>query len=520
MYKNLFKSTLAALSILAIMQYGEVNAQSQQAVHHDSLTIGKGKLPETRTITELTRGVTHTEITRGYQSDKAFYTVDVDFFNEKKSAMKLAKELKKDGYRATVHKIDHKHRKSTDVDSRKIGYVVRTGFFTNEEEAARLASRVKEEGYEGAKAVYSEYDGTKNTKGPWQLDVIEINPGQFDGELTSGLAQDKIQERETISSMAERMNAIAGINGGYFVVGSKDGIPGDPAGTYVMDGELISESIGERSSLLISNNKAEVSEVSTELSLELEDGTHAIVDGVNRKPGLIRSCGGIGDSPGSEPRHDVTCTDDSEIIQFNRYFGENTPKGNGFEALINENGKVLNTYEELGHEIPDKGTVISATGEQARWLQNHVEVEDTLKLTEKIKADGKRLNLTSSLDVIGGGPQLLNDGAVNIQAEEEGFRWSNDFYYHFAQYRHPRTLAGVKDNGNILLVTVDGRNPKESIGLSFYESAQVLKSLGAVDGLNLDGGGSTSMAINDQLVNFPSDPSGERPVSDGIFLIK
>ncbi len=79
---------------------------------------------------------------------------------------------------------------------------------------------------------------------------------------------------------------------------------------------------------------------------------------------------------------------------------------------------------------------------------------------------------------------------------------------------------GIKENGNILLVTADGRSPEESIGLSFYESAQVLQSLGAVEGMNLDGGGSTSMTVGEEIVNQPSDPAGERPVSDGIFLLK
>ena len=68
------------------------------------------------------------------------------------------------------------------------------------------------------------------------------------------------------------------------------------------------------------------------------------------------------------------------------------------------------------------------------------------------------------------------------------------------------------------MVTVDGRQPGWSVGASFTESALIMRSLGAVDAVNLDGGGSTSMTINQQLVNRPSDTAGERPIADSIII--
>jgi exopolysaccharide biosynthesis protein len=47
----------------------------------------------------------------------------------------------------------------------------------------------------------------------------------------------------------------------------------------------------------------------------------------------------------------------------------------------------------------------------------------------------------------------------------------------------------------------------------------VMQSLGARDALNLDGGGSTTMVVRGAVVNFPSDPTGERPLSDGVFVL-
>lgn len=84
--------------------------------------------------------------------------------------------------------------------------------------------------------------------------------------------------------------------------------------------------------------------------------------------------------------------------------------------------------------------------------------------------------------------------------------------------RHPRTLAGVTPTGHLLLVTVDGRQPGYSVGASFQESARIMKALGCEQAINLDGGGSTAMAIRGRLVNRPSDSAGERPVGDAIVI--
>ncbi|MCP3028613.1 phosphodiester glycosidase family protein [Halobacillus sp. A5] len=523
MKQSLLIKPAAALVLTAIILLVVLPSEGSEADNNQppaKLSIGKNNLPETRPGTRLAEGVEYTEITRGYVSEQAEYTVEASLVNSREEAEDLTAELKEDGYQPKTDKVHNRNRKHTDVEDRSLGYIVQIGTFEKEEEAEELAGQASADGYENTNVTYSEYDGTNKTTGPWQFDVLEINPDQFNGELTNKLAHSQIEDRETISSIAGRTGAIAGINGGYFVVGSNDGVPGDPAGAYMTDGHLVSEAIGERTSLLLSGNEAEIAEVSTNLKMETESGEAAVIDGINRKPGLSRSCGGVGDQPSNEPMHDVTCTDSSEIIRYDDFFGETTPDGEGFEAVVDEAGEVTEHYSERGRRIPDEGTVLSATGEQAEWMKDSVSVGDHLAIDENVLEGGRPMTDDSDLGIIGGGPQLLNDGSIDIQAEEEGFRWSKGFYYRFAETRHPRSLAGIKENGNILLVTVDGRNPEESLGLTFYESAQVLQSLGAVEGMNLDGGGSSTMTVGEEDVNQPSDPVGERPVSDGILLIE
>ncbi len=519
------KVIVTALSITTILSGGQLFDQVEAADQHnrsqkqETLSIGSNHLPESRHSTKLTKGVTHTEISRGYYSNQSYFTVDVAFLDSKERARTIAKELEDKGYQAKVHQIKNKYRGTTDVEDKKIGYVVRTGEFDNKVKAEDLSKQVKEDGYEEARVTFSEYDGTTKTTGPWEIDVIEINPNQFEGELTNRLAEDQVPGRETVSSIVDRTKAIAGMNGGYFVFSSEDGVTGDPAGVSIVDGKLVSEAVGERTSLLLSNNRANIAHVATEINVETSTGATSVIDGINREAGVIRSCGGVDDLPTSDPKHDVTCTDEDEMIQYTPLFGESTPEGQGVEVVINESGVVVEAEDRRGHQIPEKGSVLAATGKRADWLKANVDVGDQLTINKKVNADGEPIKTPTSLDVIGGGPQLLNDGEINILSKKEGFRWSEDFYYHFAQYRHPRSFAGIKENGNILLVTVDGRNPHESIGVSFYESAKILQSLGAVEGMNLDGGGSSSMVVNDQLVNHPSDSTGERPVSDGILLL-
>jgi hypothetical protein len=245
------------------------------------------------------------------------------------------------------------------------------------------------------------------------------------------------------------------------------------------------------------------------------------VDGLNRKPGLIRGCGGSGgDQPTEEPKHDFTCTDESELILFTPIFGDHTEPGDGVEAVLNSSGRVVKLSERRGSRIPRNGSVLSGTGEAADWLRAHAQPGTAIKVSTNITADGELLAAGSS--VVNGGPRLLSNGSLDITAYAEGFVWPEnpEFYYRFGVRRNPRTLAGIIPEGNLLLVAVDGRRPGYSVGASFEESAAIMAALGAEEAVNLDGGGSTTMTIGDELVNRPSDAAGERPIGDAVALFR
>ena len=116
--------------------------------------------------------------------------------------------------------------------------------------------------------------------------------------------------------------------------------------------------------------------------------------------------------------------------------------------------------------------------------------------------------------LVGGWPRLIVDGrsiADSVDRLEGTFRG-------FSLTRHPRTAVGFSsDSTKLYFVTVDGRSESSS-GMSLAELATLLQSLGIYQGLNLDGGGSTTLVIRGKLVNHPSDSAGERAVGNALLV--
>jgi exopolysaccharide biosynthesis protein len=112
-------------------------------------------------------------------------------------------------------------------------------------------------------------------------------------------------------------------------------------------------------------------------------------------------------------------------------------------------------------------------------------------------------------DVVSGSALLLKGGVVQPSPTCSTYLCS----------RNPRTAIGVTATGRIILLVVDGRQ-SGSVGYTLYELGKELRALGAVDAVNLDGGGSATMWIKGLgVVNHPTDSTGERPVSDAIVVL-
>ncbi|WP_193199921.1 phosphodiester glycosidase family protein [Nostoc sp. MG11] len=515
-----FSLLLAVVEPLA----SSANQQSKQTGKHYwySLPLGKPNLRESRVSNQIVRGVTHTVIIRGEQSDRDVYTVDVTFQATEQAAQTAAKLLKAQGYQPYIKPI--LQRAPDDPESGLLGYLVRVGAFNTEALAINLRDHLATAGYSGLRVVNTAEDGDYTT-GPWVVNVLEIDLHQPHLKIIPALASGIVPDNERLTQLSTRTSALAAVNGGYFVIGANYGTPGDLAGISIIDGKLVSEAVNGRTSLILPDSlgrDARIAALTSKIVATANNGVTREIDGLNRKPGLIRGCGGVGgDIPTEKPKHDFTCTDSSELIQFTPIFGQTTDSGEGAEAVLDMSGQVIEFRQQRGGQIPRNGSVLSATGDAVEWLRNYAQLGSKIDIQTRILANGWEVSRRDEkLGVINGGPRLLRNGKIDITAYAEGFHWREnpEFYYRFGVRRNPRTLAGITPQGKLLLVTVDGRQPTRSVGASFEESALIMRSLEATDALNLDGGGSTTITINQQLINRPSDSTGERAIADAIVI--
>lgn len=114
---------------------------------------------------------------------------------------------------------------------------------------------------------------------------------------------------------------------------------------------------------------------------------------------------------------------------------------------------------------------------------------------------------------VGGGPMLLQNGDIFITNEQERMFMGKGLYD-----KHPRTAIGYTRDGKLIILVVEGRSESGG-GASLVQEAQLLKDLGCIEAMNLDGGGSSCLLINGKETIKPSDKEGERPVP-AVFMIK
>jgi exopolysaccharide biosynthesis protein len=118
------------------------------------------------------------------------------------------------------------------------------------------------------------------------------------------------------------------------------------------------------------------------------------------------------------------------------------------------------------------------------------------------------------LSATAGGPVLVQEGKLVISNNEE-----MKFAGKAIADKHPRTAMGYTSNGQLIYLVVEGRFPKKSEGATLPDLANILKDIGCIEALNLDGGGSSAMLINGKPTITPSDKEGERPVP-AVMMIK
>ena len=329
-------------------------------------------------------------------------------------------------------------------------------------------------------------------RGPVAINVLT---GPRPGGLTTlepVLSNETIVGRETLTRMQRRLApgaTSAGVNGDYFTLAT-----GRPSGVLLRDGELLNPPNGRRASVGIA----------TDGTLDVRRVSLA---GTWRTGVQAHPLGALNQPPGA-----------NGVALFTQAYGAATPALPGafavilfpFPAATPDVDLVAPVVEALSGAtpvpIPLGGAVLVARGSSATTLQTEAPAGATAAVRLSLRPAWPGI-----VAAIGGGPQIVRSGAPVFSAGEA-------FTTRQLGPAAPRTGVGQLRDGRVVLVAVDGRQSGYSVGLTNFELAQALVRLGAVTGMALDSGGSTTMAFDGSLLNRPSGGS-ERAVSTALMLM-
>ena len=295
------------------------------------------------------------------------------------------------------------------------------------------------------------------------------------------LAKNQIPGRATVSQM-NAPNAIATINASYFARN------GDLLGNTKIDGLTAGTTYFIRSAIGIREDGSTIFARQTYRGVLQFNGEEVVVDGVN--------CERNGNS----------------VVVYNSWQGVTTGTNNFGVEIIVQDGVVENIFRESGNNyIPPDGFVISAHGTAAEYFKA-VYVGDTITFDEDYINVEHGEDFNEAIHIIGVGPTLVKHGEVYVTADAEQFPPD------IRVGRAPRSAVGITQYGDYIFAVVDGRQA-HSKGCTLEEWANILKnSFGAVEAINLDGGGSTELFFKGKLVNKPSD-GRERYIGDALTIL-
>ncbi len=178
-------------------------------------------------------------------------------------------------------------------------------------------------------------------------------------------------------------------------------------------------------------------------------------------------------------------------------------------GLIVTDGQVLDSTSDAtnaglpGEAVPRASVGWDADGTPSfGWAASS---SGTLRLLSSPDELASSAPIWSPRSAVSAGPMLVRDGRLRVTALEEGFGGGS------IPGVHPRTAIGRTADGSTLLVVVDGRQDI-SRGVSLSELGRILIEAGAVDALNLDGGGSSTFVVGRDRLNLPTGYDVQREV--------
>lgn len=298
---------------------------------------------------------------------------------------------------------------------------------------------------------------------PVRINIVEMNQQvSQEYEIKPATASSNtLASRQTVRTIAKNTNSIVAINGGFFKPQT-----GVPLGTLMIDQKIYTGPIYDRVALGIFEDHYDVGRV--QLNAKITGNNNEIkIDNINQ-PRMLSSY----------------------ILAYTRDWGKYAPASPQYGVQLQIVGNKITAASANPLSIPENGYVIVGPKSQLEKLfgAKYVDVQ--------INTNPKWENVQH---IISGGPYLLKNHEVFIDMTAERLQSIGG--------RNPRTAIGYTKDNDLVLVAVDGREGS-SVGLTLVELANFMKSLGCTNAINLDGGGSTVMYVNGQIVNRPQQTGG------------
>jgi len=329
-----------------------------------------------------------------------------------------------------------------------------------------------------------------DSRGPNEIRILIVNPAKA-VTIDVARASKAFPGMATTGAMAAGHDAVAAINGDFARS------PGRPTHAYAEDGQLIQTGRTEGVSFAISQDErsayighpvinifAHVTSTNEDIQIdEWNEGTPGAGEIVAYAP--------VGGDAAKPPRD--ACS--ARLVPIGR------PRwGTGKERIARPYRVDRSACSSTAMDV-DGGLVLSARQGSVKGAQlAGLPIGDTVNVTWTYGWPGVA-------DAIAASPQILDNREI-IAPTNCGY----------ICYRHPRTGVGITAKGKVLLFVVDGRDPGRSVGMNLAQFARLMRREGAVDGMNFDGGGSTTMIVNGKVVNRPSDGQ-QRPRANALLVL-
>jgi hypothetical protein len=327
--------------------------------------------------------------------------------------------------------------------------------------------------------------------GPWVIHELDVDPTESLSFDT--VAAGRMGAWAHTSTMASSAGALAGINGDFSVW------PGRPMHPFTDDGMLKESGVQAGATFGVSSDGAATIRHGVVRTSATDQRSSSAV-GVatwNTGPPTLSAIAGFTPYGGAVEEPPVRACS-ARLAPVGKLQPEST--GDGF---VRDYEVLFRRCRTEGMPVLARTIVLSSKlgGSGSEWIRG-LRKGHVVRMRWDTGMDG-------ASDVLGGTPILVRRGEVRVDPTcDTGLC-----------RRNPRTGVGYTADGHVLMVVVDGRS-SESVGMTLVRFAEEMRSLGATNALNLDGGGSSTMWIDGMgIVNVPSDTSGERLVTNALVVL-